>query len=680
MITAPLWGPVGLGDRSRLWTSGGRARSWWVRCLVLVALTVGAPAGAWAQEPPDTVRVVPDSILADSLASDSLMSDSLLAAALLGDTLEVDSLAVDTLPLFDLGAPAHPDAGVWEWNQEQLLWAPGFTLADLLRDVPGLWLLRTGDYGAPATTAGFGTGRLRVRVDGVEWTAYEGGVIDLAQVPLAGLRSVRVRRGVGGTTIDLYSLRPDDARAYSVIEAGTGDLQTNLFRGTFLLPGALGGTLTGVLERVDTQGDRGEEPGALTGLWLRYTYTHGRRGGFELDYRSRTATQELFVPNEFSRSDLTFRGRYRLAEGVVASAHYTSTSSEGLGGLAADTITGEALAVEGEGVTQLGADLSIRRGPAWGRAAFRSFSGVGVPSSAFDVDVGVAEERWGGAAVELARQAWEGASTTRTGLRAWTTDRYGVYGFFEVDRGETGIPFVPLVGGGLVQLDSTGVAVPVAPSLRIQDPTATRFGLGGRFKRAEVEAARLSVEADSVQPLGLPTDRGPYAAPGGKRSGVELRARIPLLLLDGLDFLGSAVRWDAPEDGGVDPWPYLPTFSYDARLHYRNTFLPTENFELLTVLGIRERDPMTVFTAIDTLAAPVADPDPPVEGESSLVPSITSVPFFQSWYARLEIRIVSLRVFVEWENLTLRDANQDFVDRVLPRTRAMYGVRWTLRN
>ena len=54
--------------------------------------------------------------------------------------------------------------------------------------------------------------------------------------------------------------------------------------------------------------------------------------------------------------------------------------------------------------------------------------------------------------------------------------------------------------------------------------------------------------------------------------------------------------------------------------------------------------------------------------------------FFQSWYARLQIRIVSLSIFIGWENLTRRDNLQDFPERILPVTRSVYGIRWTLWN
>jgi hypothetical protein len=57
-----------------------------------------------------------------------------------------------------------------------------------------------------------------------------------------------------------------------------------------------------------------------------------------------------------------------------------------------------------------------------------------------------------------------------------------------------------------------------------------------------------------------------------------------------------------------------------------------------------------------------------------------SVPFYQNWFVRLQIRIVTVRAFFMWENFTIRQRNQDFPERILPATRSIYGVRWTLRN
>ena len=59
---------------------------------------------------------------------------------------------------------------------------------------------------------------------------------------------------------------------------------------------------------------------------------------------------------------------------------------------------------------------------------------------------------------------------------------------------------------------------------------------------------------------------------------------------------------------------------------------------------------------------------------------LQAAPFQQSWFGRFQVRVSSIRLFLLWDNLTLRGANQDYPGRVLPQTRAMYGIRWTLWN
>jgi hypothetical protein len=56
------------------------------------------------------------------------------------------------------------------------------------------------------------------------------------------------------------------------------------------------------------------------------------------------------------------------------------------------------------------------------------------------------------------------------------------------------------------------------------------------------------------------------------------------------------------------------------------------------------------------------------------------VPFYQSWFVRLQIRVVTVRAFIMWENFTIRQRNQDIPGRIFPATRSIYGVRWTMWN
>jgi hypothetical protein len=178
------------------------------------------------------------------------------------------------------------------------------------------------------------------------------------------------------------------------------------------------------------------------------------------------------------------------------------------------------------------------------------------------------------------------------------------------------------------------------------------------WRGATLSWARLSLDADSLLPLGLEMDRGEAPLPGGKRAGWEGWASLPLPILDGLRAEGSLQQWD-------EAWSYMPKRIYEGALVYHNTFLPTGDLELWTRVGVRGHDPMDVRR----LAVSEA-------GDTTLA----SVPFYQSWYLHLQVRVVTVRVFVNWENFTIRRNLQDFPGRVLPLTRASYGIRWDLWN
>jgi hypothetical protein len=193
------------------------------------------------------------------------------------------------------------------------------------------------------------------------------------------------------------------------------------------------------------------------------------------------------------------------------------------------------------------------------------------------------------------------------------------------------------------------------------------------------------MEADSLFLLGLPTDRYGSTQAGGSREGFEVSARVPLYP-EGLAVVGWWQKWDQAEDvwstptdttGDPEllpeekiPWRYLPRQSYQASLSFHNTFLPTGNLEVWFDVGARGRDPMAVPFMEEVSQGVGEDP--------RMVPTL--VPFYQSWFIRLQIRIVTVRAFFMWENFTVRQRNQDFPNRILPATRSLYGVRWTLWN
>ena len=75
------------------------------------------------------------------------------------------------------------------------------------------------------------------------------------------------------------------------------------------------------------------------------------------------------------------------------------------------------------------------------------------------------------------------------------------------------------------------------------------------------------------------------------------------------------------------------------------------------------------------MALPLLDPE-----ADPLDQTLLTVPWYQSWYGRLQVRVVTVHVFIMWENFTVRQENQDYPGRLLPATRALYGVRWSLWN
>ena len=56
------------------------------------------------------------------------------------------------------------------------------------------------------------------------------------------------------------------------------------------------------------------------------------------------------------------------------------------------------------------------------------------------------------------------------------------------------------------------------------------------------------------------------------------------------------------------------------------------------------------------------------------------MPYHQSWYFRLQLRVLTFHLFVLTENFTAERELQDFPERFLPGGRSIYGIKWTLWN
>ena len=615
--------------------------------VFLGAMALLFPMSAETQEPPDSTRT-----------ADSLVADSLQVA---------DSTAADSLPpppvlprLRDARAPSGAP-GVWEWGRTELEGRRGHTVWELMTEIPGVVPIRSGDYGSPATvfSAGQAGGGLRVFFDGIEHLPVEGSVPDLSRLPLSGLDAVRVVRRATHLEIHLDRYEHDDARPYSYIEAGTGDLSTNLLRGVFSLPRAVQGKLTVGLERVDTRGRGGSTPGAATLGWARYSIHHGDRAGLQAEVRNAATdrTDSLVVPASVTRRDWTIRGVWSPTEATLLSAWANSVSFS-------PKDSGDVLLSRDTDRRQFGLRASGQAGGFGMAATARLNQGDGLVEQEYTVDASWSHEDGHGVAVSAWQQSWDGESGTGVDGRAWISPLPVLQLFAEGGMGDRAVPFVPLRPSGSV-LDSLLMRLEaVDPGPRFTHQESLRAGAEIAWRGLRLRGAFVRTEADSVWPTEMPWDRGGAALSLPARTGWEAEARLPLWP-DGLAVQGGVNVWETADSMA---YLYMPDHGYHGSLSFHNTYLPTGNFELWVDVGAQGRPEMTVPLSFNASATPLGTPE------------VAVVPFYQNWFFRLQMRIVSVNIFATVENLALRNFNQDVPGNLLPRTRSMYGVRWPLWN
>ena len=651
--------------------------------LLFLSLLLFLPATAKAQVPPPLPPLpipgaLPDSVRADVPpgGEDPVLEE----AGIPGDS--VLPVVPRNVPQGRIPLPRNLEPGVWEWERSDLLASPSLTLHDLISFVPGVTLVRGGDVGAPVGISVFGSGggQVRVFLDGVEDPPLEGGMVDLSQVGMTGLERIRLERGPADVRLYLTTHQIDDPRPFTLLEVATGDLRTNLFRAGFVHPDALGGTLLVALDRIDSDGPGRQEQGAAYGTRFRYSLFPRDGVGMALEYRSRTARRpaETYEPEEVGRSELSARVGWKASESLTAEFHALQARAE-LGRRSdpeADSL------LPGEARRTVGARLtwSPEGGPLGAWVAGARHSGEGWPQDRVEAGMTLSSAGLGGATVRWDREGWselarQGRGTEAeptvegTGgwsVRGWTAPVAGISLFAEAEQGRRGLPFVvpaPRTTPGEDGTEDPGGSepVPVDP-LRVHQRDGLRAG--GRFawRGVDLSAAWVRVEADRLPPLGLPFDRRGVTLPGGMRTGYEVEGRLPLSpLLRGLSLRGAGQIWQEA-DGG---WRYLPDRMWTGQVAwYREGY--DGNLEIWADVGLRGRDPM---------ALPVSDG---LGGVDGVIPG--TAPYQQSWFARLQFRIVTVRLFIHWENINFKEDNADLPERFLPQTRVMYGVRWTMWN
>ena len=418
----------------------------------------------------------------------------------------------------------------------------------------------------------------------------------------------------------------------------------------------MGGSLGLALERVDTQGPGRKESGNRVGSWIRYQIHRGDDAGLAVDFRRMsTKTAVTNFASSVTRTDWAARFRVRLADNLTAEA-YTGNSSHGV------EDTRDPYVLEGGSRAQHGLRFGYGRRGLWGRAEYRLFGGD-LPNGRFDFQAGLDLENLGGLAGSMARSSWSETTAVSQQVRVWTRPYLGFSFFGSWESGAHGSRTLPIMDGVPESNSAAAEEALVTPADRpdpfgITDRTATRFGARFSWRDATISAAKLRVESDSLIPLGIEPDRGSPLLSGAINEGWEVWGSLPAVLA-GLRLEGSVQQWQKDA-------PYLPKRIYKAALVYRRSFLESGNLELWGTLGVRGHGPMTVHVL--------------KRGSEAEDHSLETVPVYENWYGRIQVRVVTVRIFVAWENITINRNLQMFPGRVLPALRSVYGIRWSLWN
>jgi hypothetical protein len=191
----------------------------------------------------DTARVRRDSVIrvpvppqADTIVKrdSTAQRDSVVRARLarlIADSIKTPLPRSEMPVLVDVARPEM------RWDRATLFATGALTLLDLLERVPGLTGYRAGWLSVPMVGAYLGDmTRLRVFYDGIELDPLDprmNGGIDLASIQLWTAEEVRVERGADELRVHVRSWRAERTTPSTRADVGTGDQETNLYRGFF---------------------------------------------------------------------------------------------------------------------------------------------------------------------------------------------------------------------------------------------------------------------------------------------------------------------------------------------------------------------------------------------------------------------------------------------------------------
>lgn len=553
------------------------------------------------------------------------------------DTLAVDTVAApdtDTIIHHLQPFPQHVSpgwtAGVWVWDREDLLSGTALTLADLLNQLPGFTVARAGLFALPEAASALGQvgGNIEILLDGMVLDPLQSSALDISRIELNQLRSVRVRRGMQRTRIELETLGPVDPRPFSHIEAGTGDQGSDILRGLFIAPQLLGGSLALGVERLGTDGLLRREPANTFATWLKWSRVMGDYGmAFEMRNSTVQRRGEAPARGEANRTDMVARIRGEPVPGLTAEVLLGRSEEEKK--LPLDSLR--------ESSTQMAARTTYQGRHGWVGGALRRRSHEALPALEGEVSAGV---RLPGVSLvgEYVEADWHSDVTASSlELRAEAAPVLGVRPVAEWSTGRRGVPF----------LDDADDE----PFLSRR--SAQRLGVEYAGNGIRLGVAGLRVRTDQVADFGLELGAMPERYPGGLVRGLELAAEVPLGW-EPLSMQASFTGW-LPGDSR---WIYLPATRLRAAITYHHLPLPSGNLEFNSRLELQHRGVMDVATAM---------------GPAN-VPGSMGLDF------HLQVRVIDVRAFIRWENITHRLDDQDYPGRTFPGQRIFWGIKWHFWN
>lgn len=285
-------------------------------CAVVVSVTLVLPVAKEAQAQ-DTTRVRPDSLAPAPVAPDSTplpIVDSLPPPA--------------SLPIFQPETPVGPltPGSRHTFTRDSILWAGWLTLADLLADIPGVYVLRAGFVGLPEYIqyAGRGGAALELYWDGVPVLPVGGDTlsIDPNRYSLTYLRRVDVEVVPGLLRVYLVSERHELPVIRSKVRIQSGTFKAAQYTALFQKRFPSGFELDVAGNFAGTEGAAGASGADAFDLWASVAWLPTPRVGARYQLRRQSLDRDgisgLVTERLGARTDMQF-------------TFFAQTSDDGLG-------------------------------------------------------------------------------------------------------------------------------------------------------------------------------------------------------------------------------------------------------------------------------------------------------------------------------------------------------------